>query len=197
MILTIQHLEVIGQVDFSHYSTDPVELAEALVNTDQRSAGGEDGISDLASLEEFLSRYESLWKGVAAPPTNADLPRIHELRQSLRDVFQAEDDSDASALVNGILADNTATPRVSLHSGTPHLHFEPVGSSMATWLGAVTAMGMATVLIDHGVDRFGVCCSKTCDDVFVDTSRNRSRRHCSSTCSTREAVAAYRRRQSD
>ncbi len=184
-------------MDFSHYSTDPVELAEALVNTDQRSIGGEDGISDLAALEEFLAQYEPLWGGVATSPTQADLARVHTLRDSLRRVFEAQDEGDASKLVNGILADNTATPRVSVHSGHPHLHFEPMGASMSKWLGAVTAMGLATVIIDHGIERFGVCSSGTCDDVFVDTSRNRSRRHCSSTCSTREAVAAYRRRQSD
>jgi predicted RNA-binding Zn ribbon-like protein len=58
-------------------------------------------------------------------------------------------------------------------------------------------MGLATVLIEHGVERFGVCNAGDCDDVFVDSSRNRSRLHCSSTCSTREAVASYRRRQAE
>jgi predicted RNA-binding Zn ribbon-like protein len=56
-------------------------------------------------------------------------------------------------------------------------------------------MGLSVVLIETGLDRFGTCASSTCDDVYVDTSRNRSRRHCSDTCSTRENVAAYRRRQ--
>ncbi len=56
-------------------------------------------------------------------------------------------------------------------------------------------MGLAVVLVDHGMERFGVCASSTCEDVFVDSSRNRSRRHCSGTCNTRENVAAYRRRK--
>ncbi|NNF63358.1 MAG: CGNR zinc finger domain-containing protein, partial [Acidimicrobiia bacterium] len=34
-------------------------------------------------------------------------------------------------------------------------------------------------------------------DVFIGTSRNKSRRRCSDTCATRENVAAYRKRQSD
>jgi predicted RNA-binding Zn ribbon-like protein len=68
---------------------------------------------------------------------------------------------------------------------------------MVCWLGAITGMGLASVIVEHGVDRFGVCGSAGCDDVYVDTSRNRSRRHCSNTCSTREAVAAYRKRQAD
>jgi len=82
-----------------------------------------------------------------------------------------------------------------VHAGAePHLHFEPMDASPARWLGAVTAMGLSTVLIEDGLDRFGMCGSTTCDDVFVDTSRNKSRRHCSDTCTTRENVAAYRER---
>ena len=88
------------------------------------------------------------------------------------------------------------TPRVSTHNGEPHLHFEPIDTSMSSWLGAITAMGLASVLVECGLDRFGVCDAENCDDVYVDSSRNRSRRHCSNTCSTREAVAAYRKRQS-
>jgi predicted RNA-binding Zn ribbon-like protein len=42
-----------------------------------------------------------------------------------------------------------------------------------------------------------VCHASNCRDVFVDTTRNRSRLHCCGTCSTREAVAAYRKRQSE
>lgn len=89
-----------------------------------------------------------------------------------------------------------ATPRVSLHHGAaPHLHFEPGDAGPARWLGAITAMGLSIALIEGGYDRFGVCASATCEDVYVDTSRNRSRRHCSGSCTTRENVAAYRRRQ--
>jgi predicted RNA-binding Zn ribbon-like protein len=68
---------------------------------------------------------------------------------------------------------------------------------MVSWLGAITAMGLASVIVENGVERFGVCDSSGCNDVYIDTSRNRSRRHCSNTCSTREAVAAYRKRQTD
>ena len=64
-----------------------------------------------------------------------------------------------------------------------------------TDLGAVTAMALSVALIEGGYERFGKCHSSTCDDVYVDISRNRSRRHCSDTCTTRENVAAHRARQ--
>jgi predicted RNA-binding Zn ribbon-like protein len=56
-------------------------------------------------------------------------------------------------------------------------------------------MGLSVALVEGGFERFGSCASATCDDVYVDTSRNRSRRNCSDTCTTRENVAAFRRRQ--
>lgn len=181
-------------MNFSHYSDRPVELAVELVNTVQSDG---DRIATKEDLETFLNRYEDLWDGVAKPPRAKDLTAIHALRSSLREVIETDDETRASTIVNSILSEHGAVPRVSTHSGHPHLHFEPVGTSMASWLGAITAMGLATVIIEHGVERFGSCDANNCEDVYVDTSRNRSRRHCSSTCSTREAVAAYRARKSD
>lgn len=181
-------------MDFSHYTTKPVELAVALVNT---RAADTDSLSNSGALEAFLEEYRSLWDGVAKPPRKNELEAIRALRESIREIIESGDEDLAASRVNKLLDAYGATPRLSTHSGNPHLHFEPVESAMVCWLGAVTAMGLASVIVEHGVDRFGVCGSGTCDDVFIDTSRNRSRRHCSNTCSTREAVAAYRKRKTD
>ncbi|MGD2101190.1 MAG: CGNR zinc finger domain-containing protein [Acidimicrobiia bacterium] len=181
-------------MDFSHYTTKPVELAVALANTKGMT---EDHLTEPEQLIEFLESYRDLWDGVSAAPKPGDLPAVQEIRSSIRDVILSEDPDTAAARVNEMLDANCATPRISTHNGTPHLHFEPLETSIVCWLGATTAMGLASVLVEHGVDRFGVCDSTTCDDVFVDTSRNKSRRHCSNTCSTREAVAAYRKRKAD
>ncbi len=180
-------------MDFSHYSGKPVCLAVDLINT-QQSDGDE--ISSSEEFVAFLSGYDELWEGAAQPFRAENLPRIHELREALRSVIEAPDVEAASVRINTILDEYGAVPRVSLHSGQPHLHFEPPGQTMTEWLGTITAMGLASVIVEHGVERFGVCESDSCSDAFVDTSRNRSRRHCSNTCSTREAVAAYRQRQS-
>jgi predicted RNA-binding Zn ribbon-like protein len=181
-------------MDFSHYTTKPVELAVALTNTKGINT---DSLADPDQMVAFLDEYRDMWEGVARPPGESDLAAIQELRASLREVIDSADEELAAGKVNDLLDAYGATPRLSTHSGTPHFHFEPVESSIVCWLGAITAMGLASVIVEHGVERFGVCDSTTCDDVFVDTSRNRSRRHCSNTCSTREAVAAYRKRQAD
>ena len=181
-------------MDFSHYTTRPVELAVSLVNT---KGTGTDSLSSAPELEGFLDGYRELWEGVAKPPRKNEIDAIRELRESLREILEAQDDQEAARKVNELLDAYGATPRLSTHSGDPHLHFEPVESAMVCWLGAITAMGLASVIVEHGVERVGVCGSETCNDVFIDTSRNRSRRHCSNTCSTREAVAAFRKRQTE
>lgn len=182
-------------MDFSHYSCAPADLAVALVNTGGRAAGDGDELAGLPDLETFLDRYRDLWDRDSQSPSEADVPRVARLRARLRSVFEAEDPAHAVEVLNLILADNGAVPRVSLHGGDPHLHFEPSGDAFSRWLAVVTAMGLATVLVDQGMARFGVCAASDCRDVFIDTSRNKSRRHCSTTCSTREAVAAHRRRR--
>lgn len=179
---------------FNHYTNKPVKLAVDLVNTLQSDG---DQIATASQLCEFLEQYRSLWKGVARSPKSAELKSIHELRSSLRQVMEAGDGEHATELINRILSGYGAMPRISSHSGKPHLHFEPIDSTMTSWLGATTGMGLAAVVVETGTDRFGVCEAKDCDDVYVDSSRNRSRRHCSGTCSNREAVAAHRRRRSE
>ncbi len=163
-----------------------------LVNT---CRAGSDRLAEADDLNQLLKGYDDLWEGVAQPPQASELEVIHQLRDSLRTVMLSPDDATAALHVNAILSDYGAVPRVSLHSGEPHLHFEPVNATMTSWLGTTTAMGLAAVIVENGVERFGACNASDCDDVYVDTSRNRSRLHCSTTCSTREAVAAHRKRK--
>lgn len=182
-------------MDFSHYNDYPVQLAMDLVNT-RDPVSSDDRLSDLDGLRRFLDDVgEHLWHP-SWRLTEADLEEVRGLRLRLRSVFNADDDADAAAILNEILSASRATPMVSVHEGAePHLHFEPEGAGVAAWASAVTAMGLAVVLCDYGSERLGVCGSSTCEDVYIDTSRNRSRRYCTDKCASRENVAAYRRRQ--
>ena len=183
-------------MDFSHYSDAPVQIAVDLVNT-LDAASNEDALAGPSDVADFLTEHdEGEWCRPGWRAQESDLHEVRALRARLREVFEAIDEAAAAAAINSILADVDAVPRVSVHAGAnPHLHFEPLDGSPARWLGAVTAMGLSVALIEGGFDRFGICGSGSCDDVFVDTSRNRSRRHCSDTCTTRENVAAYRARK--
>ena len=193
----LPHRGVIGQVQFSTYNDSAVRLAVDLVNT-RDPIERIDELTSVEELESFLAAHETDRDGEGRPtgiPTDQDLRAVRRLREELRAVFESGDEGDAAALLNGILARVGAVPQISLHSESPHLHVEPRTGSTAGWLGAVTAMGLSVVLCEAGLDRFGSCSSHDCVDVFVDGSKNRSRRHCSGTCATRDNVAAYRERQ--
>ena len=181
-------------MDFAHYTDEPVKMAMDLVNTFEEFAG-EEHLSTPGDVLDFLKEHTEQFPRAPDKVREKDLHEIRALRSRLREVFTTGTEGSAARLLNEILDDVAATPRVSVHAGgEPHLHFESMDASPARWLGAVTAMGLSIVLVEDGLDRFGICSSSTCDDVFVDTSRNRSRRHCSDTCTTRENVAAYRQR---
>lgn len=181
-------------MDFSHYTDDPVTLAVELVNTLQPLTHT-DSLGTVEDLDRFVHAHAGAWVDDLPPAAPSDLAPAKALRSELRAVFDSAGAQEATEVINGILARHVAVPRVSTHGGGAHLHFEPKAASLAQWLGVVTGMGLATVVCEFGLDRLGLCQSETCADAFVDTSRNRSRRHCSTTCSTRENVAAYRARR--
>ncbi len=182
-------------MDFSHYSDRPIQVAVDLVNT-LNVVSSEDVLNTPADVARFVDNSVGDWDHLDFHPSEKDLHETRALRSRLRQVWEAGNETEAAEVLNALLADVSAIPRVSTHgSSPPHLHFEPQAGGVAKWLGAITAMGLSVALIEGGYERFGRCNSSTCDDVFVDTSKNRSRLHCSDTCTTRESVAAYRRRQ--
>lgn len=181
-------------MDFAHYTDDPVGLAVALVNSFGWVSGSE-ALETVADLERLVAEGAGIWASALPAPTEADLERVRELRRRLRTVFDSEDVESAAAEINDILRQGGATPHLATHGEGPHLHFEPAQGSLTDWLAVITAMGLATVIADHGMERLGVCAAAPCRDVFIDTSRNRSRLHCSDTCRTRENVAAHRQRR--
>ena len=193
-MITVVATYVSSQMDFTHYTNDPVNLAVDLINT-LGTVSGTDSLDDDESLARFLRERSGIWQTDLPGVSPGDLSGVKHLRAELRSVFEAEDAHTAADRINAILRDSGASPFLSTHGKSPHLHFEPEGGSLTEWLGVITAMGLATAIADHGFDRLGSCESDTCADVYIDASRNRSRRHCSPTCRTRENVAAHRQRK--
>ena len=86
-------------------------------------------------------------------------------------------------------------PYATDHDGELHLHYARPDAPVLEQLTTTVAMGLSQVVVQHGWQRLGVCSAEGCDNVYVDTSRNASRRYCSNTCASRSTVAAYRARQ--
>ena len=118
----------------------------------------------------------------------------------LREVFESVSSGavdDAARQVNALLIRTGARPELERHDGEPwHLHFHAADRSLPNGWAAGCATGLAVVLGGPRYDRLGVCTAPGCDRVYVDTSRNGTRRYCSTSCQNRVKTAAFRARLS-
>lgn len=57
------------------------------------------------------------------------------------------------------------------------------------------ATALATVLGNAAIERLGICNAAACDRVYVDVSKNGTRRFCSTACQNRVKAAAFRARR--
>ena len=167
---------------------DPVKLAVDLVNTWDLLEEDPELLRDAATLKRFLARRGY---GEALRTSSRDLAQVRVLRDSLRAAFTAGDEEAAVRELNGVLARSAARPQ-----------FQRLGREWRVlWVGrvadtvaAATAMSLLEAIRDDGWDRFGTCAGSPCCCVFVDRSKNRSRRFCSDLCADRVAQALHRAR---
>ena len=169
-------------MDFIRYA----ERSAALVNAE---------LPDAEALREHLADRSWLHRSVVED----DVPSLQAFQAELRPVFEASDVDDVRRVVsslNDLLARHPVTPMISDHDPDHlHMHVTNRASSVAELLVAEALMGLANLVCDLGATRLGICSEPRCDNVFVDTSPNQSRRYCSDRCSSRANVAAFRARQ--
>ncbi|MPZ74881.1 MAG: RNA-binding protein [Nitriliruptorales bacterium] len=169
---------------FDHYSDREAALAAGLVNS----------ADDRDELRDVLTRNNISAIGDLSAEV---MDQIQALRPRLGKIFRSEDPAEAATEINALLRETGALPQITDHDDEEwHLHYTPVEAPLVVRLAAEAAMGLAIVMRDDGLERLKTCASETCDDVFVDTSRNRSRRFCDpATCGNRANVAAFRARR--
>jgi len=169
-------------VDFIRYA----ESAAALLNAD---------LPDVDALLAHLSQRAWLHPTVV----ERDVTSLRNFQAELRPVFEASDRGEARTVVttlNELLIEHPVTPMISDHDPTHlHMHVANRAASVSELLISESLMGLANLVCDLGATRLGLCQAVRCDNVFVDTSPNQSRRYCSERCSSRANVAAYRARQ--
>lgn len=179
-------------MNFDSYNDCGAVLAVDLVNSEGISEPDE--LGDVEALRAFLADHEISAPGPLSP---AVLGEVVALRPRLRAIFEAADDVAAARLINDLLRETGALPQLTDHDGEAwHLHFTPPHVPLGSRLAAEAAMGLAGVMRAGGFERLGICADDTCREVFVDASRNRSRRFCNpELCGNRSSVAAHRARR--
>lgn len=168
---------------------DFVRYADASASLVNAALADRDGLVALLVSREWLQEQA----------TDRDAFVLRRFQRELRPVFEASDAGDIDAVIEGLnvlMEKYPITPMISAHDPDDlHLHVATRSASVSELLIGEALLGLSNVVCDLGPTRLGVCTAAKCEQVFVDTSPNQSRRYCSERCSSRANVAAYRARQ--
>jgi predicted RNA-binding Zn ribbon-like protein len=174
-------------MDYDTYGSSAVELAIDLANAQLETP---DGVRDFVH-----SHAEWFTGGVSDEVTSRETAAIAKTAQLIRAVAEADSQDAVLQRLNVLLGIARPRPYATDHDGELHLHYAREDAPLVEQVTTTVAMGLSQVVVQHGWQRLGVCSAEGCDNVYVDTSRNASRRYCSNTCASRSTVAAYRARR--
>ena len=157
--------------------------------------------AELAILATATVKAASRAEGDA--PSSVDIEqaqRLTELAQRLRNIIEALIErryDDAEAHINELLRLSHAVPHVHTTSmGMPwFLHFHAADAPLADAWSAGCGVGLAHLLSIRQTARLGSCAADACDRVFLDMTKNQSRRFCSTACQNRVKAANHRKRR--
>jgi predicted RNA-binding Zn ribbon-like protein len=150
------------------------------------------GALELLRDTSDLTRWMSLaGVGRDLPVSAAELAAARALRDGLRAALLAPDRTRVGALAHGWL--DGVSGRLCVDPGTLETRFVPGGGSARDAL--VTVVLDALELARERPGRVRECAAPSCPLVYLDVSRNRSRRWCSmERCGARAKAATYHRR---
>jgi len=170
-------------MQFNHYGGEACRLAADLVNADWPLTTTE--------LGTLLQR-----RGVVVSAVQADeVDAMHLWATDLAGCFGPLDVKERCRRVNALLDRTASTPRISLHDGSPHLHYGDAEGGLAAHVRAMTAAGLAYIACFASPDRLGRCARSACGQVYVDTSRSGRRTYCTARCGNTEAVSRHGHKQ--
>jgi len=179
---------------FARDTTQALAAAVDLVNTlPDTTADGGDRMAGRDDLQRFLAvhRYTGSFTDdeTEVEAVRGIRPRLHALWLT--------DRSGAVPLVNAMLRDGQALPQLVIHEGHDwHIHATRDEEDFATRILVETAMAFVDVIRLDAYARVRVCSADDCRAVYIDYSRNGSKRYCDTgNCGNRMNVIAYRRRK--
>ena len=181
--------------ELSKASPGPLALVQALVNT--QYGQGRRAHMELTSPEQlraWLVARRLLPDGT--PVTEGDFRRVLQLREALRSLLRANNETEILAspvdVLNRLSSNAPLTVRFH-HEGPPTLEPDITGvdGTLARLIGIVF-----TAMTDGTWVRLKACRNDRCQKAFYDTSKNRSGAWCSMAgCGSRLKARTYRHRR--
>ncbi|MEQ1737191.1 MAG: CGNR zinc finger domain-containing protein [Rhodoglobus sp.] len=179
-----------------HFAPDTeltLEFTVALADTiPTATRSGEDELTTIAQLDALVDRWK--WSGRRDHDVR-ELREVREIRDLLPALWTLPTD-DAVVIVNKMLADANALPHLYRHDDFDwHLHGTEPDAPFAERVRVEIALALVDVIRSGETHRLRVCEADDCEGLFVDMSRNGSKRFCSVRCGNRMNMIAFRERQ--
>ena len=179
-----------------HFAPDTeasLEFVVALGNTDAgASRSGDDELVTTRQLADLLAW--NVYTG-RVDHDDAELDDVRRTREQLRRVWTLDRDA-AVVEVNAMLRSARALPQLVRHDGIDwHMHATAPDAPLAERIGVEASLAIIDVIRVNEMDRLRVCEADDCTGLFLDLSRNGSKRFCSVRCGNRVNMIAFRERK--
>ncbi len=177
---------------FTNDTEASLGFAAALGDTvPEASDSGDDELSTPAQLAALLDTWKFSGR---RDGDDRELAEVRSARTRLRALWLLDRD-DAVDEVNDLLVDARALPQLVRHDDLDwHIHATEIDAPLARRILVEAAMAFVDVIRADEMERLRVCDADDCEGLYVDMSKNASRRFCSTRCGNRMAVRAYRAR---
>ncbi|WP_430787283.1 CGNR zinc finger domain-containing protein [Actinoplanes sp. G11-F43] len=178
---------------FAPDTEEALEFVTVLANTAAgASRTGDDELSTVEELAALLSNHPFSGR---IDHDAAELAAVRETRDLLRSVWTLDRD-EAVAAVNLMLRVAQALPYLTRHDGLDwHIHATEPSAPLAERIRVEAALALIDVIRMDETNRLRVCAADDCDGIFIDLSRNGSKRFCSVRCGNRVNMVAFRARR--
>jgi predicted RNA-binding Zn ribbon-like protein len=170
-----------------------VALAVELVNTWNTYFSDPELLDDVDDLRSLFREHGE--PKLANAVRERDLQDARDLRTNLRRAFEAPGEHRAVDALNYVIRGSDAKPQLEGRDRSWDYAFHSPSSDPISQLAMKTGLALLDVIRSDGWERFGLCAAAPCVAVYVDLSKNRSRKYCSQLCADRMNQAAYRRRR--
>jgi predicted RNA-binding Zn ribbon-like protein len=179
-------------VNMNTYNQRMAQFAEDLINTFDTFLEVPEHLQTPEDLDGFLRQ-----RGIHTPDaTQHDLAAVKALRETLRDLWTSDDLGALQAGLNRLIVGTAVQMDYAVNDGVLETRMHAAaGAPLADQVAAAAAVGIGAAIQAYGVDRMRACTASPCKDVFIDTSKNATRRFCSERCANRHNVAQYRARR--
>lgn len=179
---------------FAPDTEETLDFAVALANTRaEASRSGEDELETPLQLDELLDHWSFTGR---RDHDAAEVGEVRGIRDELPRLWKLPTD-DAVPILNKMLSDGNARPWLFRHDGLDwHIHASELEAPLAERIAVDIALALVDVIRAGAQSRLRVCEAEDCDGLFVDFSRNGSKRFCSVRCGNRVNMIAFRERTS-